>query len=146
VISLTGTTETNVPEVAGISSISPSHLAFYAAGATTNSYTINGLTTGDQYAVAVAAVDSYGNVGPLGAAISPITGDNTGGLVACTTPTPVDDFFTQYGLDGGTAGGGYCALTAVGAPAPFFASIFGAGFVGAAIGRGRRRRRERKRP
>ncbi len=139
-ISLSGST--TVQETAGISYIAGSHLAYYATGATANSYTIDNLRTGDQYAIGVAAVDSYGNVGPLGAVLSPTTGNPTGGIVACSTPTPVDDFFTQYGLDGGKAGGGYCALTAVGAPAPFFASIFGAGLVAAALGRGRRRRRQ----
>jgi hypothetical protein len=145
-ISLTGTTATNVPEVAGISFISASQLAFYATGATTNSYTFNNLHTGDQYAIGVAAVDSYGNVGPLGGAISPQTGAVTGGLVACSVPTPVEDFFTRYGLDGGTAGGGFCALGAVGQPAPFFASVFGVGIAIAGLGRARRRgRRARSR-
>ncbi len=144
VISLAGTSAT-ITETAGISYIPGSHLAFYSTGSTSNSYTITGLTTGNQYAIGVAAVDSYGNVGPLGLAINPYTGNPSGGIVACSIPTPVKDFFTLYGMDGGTAGGGFCALTAIGSPAPFFASVFGAGVLGAAIGRGRRRRRERMR-
>jgi hypothetical protein len=124
------TTPGTVPETAGISIIPPKYLAFYDPTATDTSYTLNGLTTGHQYAIAVAAVDSYGNVGPVG---------NLG----CSTPTPVDDFFMAYTDDGGRAGGGYCAVGAVGAP--MFGSVFGFGIAGSAVALARRRRRGRRR-
>ncbi len=130
-----------VPEVAGISivSVSPD----YVTGGTSNSYTLTGLTTGDQYAIAVAAVDSYGNVGPLGVAPAPVSGG--AGIAACSTPTIVDDFWDKYKTDGGLSlGGGYCALTAPGAPAPFFATMFGAGLGAAVVARGRRRKQRRQ--
>jgi hypothetical protein len=140
----TGSSSATVSEVAGISNLPGSSLAYYVSGATTNSYSLTGLVTGSQYAVAVAAVDSYGNVGPLGYAISQTTGLPTGGIVSCSTPTPVEDFFTAYGNDGGAAGGGFCALTRIGAPAPLFGSVFGVGVIGAAFARGARGRRRRK--
>jgi len=127
-ISSTTTTST-VAETAGISLIPSRYLAFYELGASSSSYTLSGLTTGHQYAVAVAAVDSYGNVGPIGP-------------LGCSTPTAVDDFYTAYGNDGGRAGGGYCALTAAGAPT--FGSVFGLGVVGAAVLFARRRRPGRR--
>ena len=118
-----------VPETAGISVIPSRYLNFYDPGATNTSYTLTGLTTGHQYAITVAAVDNYGNVGAVG---------NLG----CSTPTPVDDFYMAYTDDGGTAGGGYCALGAVGAPA--FGSVFGFGIAGSAVALARRRRRARR--
>jgi hypothetical protein len=121
-----------VPETAGISVIPSRYLNFYDDEATDSNYTLTGLTTGHQYAITVAAVDSYGNVGPVG---------NLG----CSTPTPVDDFYMAYTDDGGTAGGGYCALTAVGAVgAPAFGSVFGFGIAGSAVALARRRRRARR--
>ena len=91
--------------------------------------------------MAVAAVDTYGNVGALGQAIT-VTGAASG-VVACSTPTAVDDFFTQYATDGGLAGGGFCTLAAVGAPKPMLATMFGASIAGAALARARRRRKKR---
>jgi hypothetical protein len=112
-------------------------------GSTTSSATITSITyadgtrgpliNGHQYAIAVAAYDDDGNVGAL---------SNLG----CQTPAPVTTFWDKYQEDGGTAGTGFCTLTAVGAPAPFFASIFGAGFVGAAAARRGRRRKHRSKP
>ena len=132
---------TNVPEVAGISSIALT--PYYVAGATSGSYTLTGLTTGNQYAVAVAAVDSYGNVGPIGVAPSPFSG-GASGVAACSTPTAIDDFYTAYSLDGGQAGGGFCSVIAVGKATTSMASLFGSGLGIAAIARGRRRRPQRK--
>jgi hypothetical protein len=123
------TTPGTVPETAGISVIPSRYLNFYDHTATDTNYTLTGLTTGHQYAITVAAVDSYGNIGPVG---------NLG----CSTPTPVDDFYMAYTDDGGTAGGGYCALGAVGAPA--FGSVFGFGIAGSAVALARRRRRARR--
>jgi hypothetical protein len=58
-----------------------------------------GLDNGQTYAVAVASVDDYGNVGVLSE-------------IACGTPEPVTGFFEAYRNAGGEAGGGYCALHA----------------------------------
>ena len=58
-----------------------------------------GLVNGQTYAVAVASVDNYGNVGVLSS-------------IACGTPEPVTGFFEAYRDAGGQAGGGYCAMNA----------------------------------
>jgi hypothetical protein len=55
------------------------------------------LQNGTQYAVAVAATDAFGNVGPLSD-------------VKCETPAPTTDFWEAYRTAGGGAGGG-CATT-----------------------------------
>ena len=59
---------------------------------------ITGLVNGQRYAVAVASVDSVGNVGQLS-------------NVECNTPTIVDDFYRVYRDAGGKAGGGFCAAS-----------------------------------
>jgi len=107
-----------------------------AIGETDQSYTITDLIdfgpggTQNQpvdYNVVVAAVDASGNVGPP----SP---------EACDYPAPVNDFYTLYRNAGGTAGGGFCALEAVGMPVGSSAAALGG--VGAVIlGLYRRRRR-----
>jgi hypothetical protein len=58
------------------------------------------LLNGTTYAVAVAAVDTAGNSGPLSA-------------VACGTPQEVDDFFELYRRAGGKGGGGFCSISRV---------------------------------
>jgi hypothetical protein len=95
----------------------------------TGSYTIKGLTNGVTYNVAVSAVDAYGNIGPPSSE-------------ACDYPAPVNDFFKTYRLDGGKAGGGFCALEAVGEPAG--ASIVSMVFGASAFALVRRRRKARK--
>lgn len=70
------------------------------------------IENGRRYTVAVAAVDKFGNPGPL---------SNS----ACVTPGPVADFFNNYRGAGGQAGG--CALEGVGLPASG-----GVAFVGGA--------------
>ncbi len=114
-----------VAETAGISAISSSYFNTYQSGAGISSYTVTGLTTGHQYAIAVAAVDNYGNAGPVG--------------LGCSTPTAVNDFYNAYMSDGGAAGGGYCSLVALGAPT--LGSLFGLGLAGAVVFFARRRRR-----
>jgi hypothetical protein len=57
------------------------------------------LTNGMTYAIAVAGVDTFHNVGPL---------SNT----TCGTPKPVTGFFEAYRDAGGKAGGGFCAVGA----------------------------------
>jgi hypothetical protein len=84
-----------------------------------------GLVNGVVYAVAVAAVDTVGNSGPLS-------------QVACGTPQPVNDFFELYRQAGGKGGGGFCALGAD--PKPGAAWLLGIALGALAI---RRRRRPR---
>jgi uncharacterized protein (TIGR03382 family) len=55
-----------------------------------------GLTNNKEYAVAVAATDKYGNVGPLSPTL-------------CETPQETTDFWEEYKAAGGLAGG--CATT-----------------------------------
>jgi hypothetical protein len=91
-------------------------------------YTITGLRNNIYYNVVVAAVDGSGNVGPPSVDV-------------CDYPAPVNDFWTLYRNAGGSAGGGFCALEAVGEPVPSTAGI--AMMVGAtAIGMRRRRLRK----
>jgi hypothetical protein len=80
-------------------------------GESTTQYTIKGLTNGTTYDVVVAAVDGSGNVGPPSSCVSDY-------------PAPVNDFWDQYRAAGGQAGGGFCALEAVGLP------VGSAGLVG----------------
>lgn len=61
------------------------------------------LLNGTTYAVAVAATDSYGNLGELS---SPI----------CQFPEPTTDFWKDYRGGGGDAGGGFCSTSGVGLP------------------------------
>jgi hypothetical protein len=96
------------------------------ASESNGSYTIKGLTNGTTYNVVVAAVDASGNVGPPSPEV-------------CDYPAPVNDFFKNYTNDGGKAGGGFCALEAVGMPASS-AALFG-GLGAAFLGAARRRRR-----
>jgi hypothetical protein len=67
-------------------------------GATASRANAKGLSNGIEYAVAVAAVDTVGNVGELS-------------NIACGTPHQLDDFFEVYRREGGNGGGGYCAAT-----------------------------------
>jgi hypothetical protein len=97
-------------------------------GETNSTYTITGLTNGTTYTVALAAVDNFGNVGP------PST-------EACDFPAPVNDFWKIYRTDGGQAGGGFCALEAVGAPVGSTLAFAGAGSLVLATVRRRRRKR-----
>jgi hypothetical protein len=98
-------------------------------GESTSQYTIKGLTNGVTYDVVVAAVDGFGNVGPVSTCYNDY-------------PAPVNDFFKIYRQDGGQAGGGFCALEAVGEPAG--ASCLGVSFAAAAVTVARRRRRGRR--
>jgi hypothetical protein len=98
------------------------------SGQTNSTYTISGLTNAKSYTVVVAAVDNYGNVGPPSAQ-------------ACDCPAPVDDFWKTYRIDGGQAGGGFCALEAVGAPAGSTVAFAGAGSLVVATIRRRRRKK-----
>jgi hypothetical protein len=83
------------------------------------------LQNGVTYTVAVSAVDGSGNIGP------PST-------QACDYPALVSDFWLTYRKDGGGAGGGFCALQAVGAPAGSTVAFVGLGAAATALIRRRR--------
>jgi hypothetical protein len=98
-------------------------------GANNSTFLVKGLLDGVNYNVVVSAVDNFGNVGP------PSTQQ-------CAIPAPVNDFWKDYRAAGGQAGGGFCALEAVGAPA---GSTVAFGAFGAFVVAGLRRRRNRRR-
>jgi len=95
-------------------------------GESSSSYTIPGLVNGVWYNVVLASVDGSGNVGPPSPEV-------------CDYPAPVSDFWKTYRTAGGQAGGGFCALETLGAPAgaSFALGVAGAGLLAAV----RRRRR-----
>ena len=96
-------------------------------GESNGSRTITGLTNGTWYNVVVASVDGSGNVGPPSPEV-------------CDYPAPVSDFWQTYRNAGGKAGGGFCALQALGAPA---GASFALGVAGAGLLAAMRRRRRR---
>lgn len=61
--------------------------------------TIDKLTDGLTYALAVAAIDKNDNTGALS-------------TIACLAPQPTTDFYDAYRAGGGEAGGGFCNLGA----------------------------------
>jgi hypothetical protein len=122
-----------VPTSGGISAVSSQYLLNAVAGMTvtgesSSTYTATGLNNNTVYAVSVSAVDDFGNIGP------PSTPQ------ACDFPAVVNDFWTVYTSDGGHAGGGFCALEAVGAPAGSTVAFGALGAGAIAVIRRRRRR------
>lgn len=108
-------------------------------GETTTSAQITGLTDNVTYAVAVSAVDSFGNPGPPS---SPL----------CNFPAPVIDFFDLYRDAGGQAGGGFCAIrggtrleASSDSPVGSWIALGTAGVAALAAGRRRRGRTRRAR-
>ena len=87
-----------------------------------------GLTNGQNYAVAIAATDQYGNVGPLSG-------------IQCEVPEETTDFWSQYKDAGGLAGG--CATTRVDEPFPLGTAMAGVSLVAMAASFLRRRRNRR---
>jgi MYXO-CTERM domain-containing protein len=129
------TDEAGVTQGGGNSGVDTQYLQNAAAGETvsgegTGSYTVKGLTNGNYYAVAVSAVDAFGNVGP------PSTPQ------ACDYPAPVSDFWAVYRENGGHASG-LCTLEAVGASAASTAAFASLGAAGVALLRRRRQSRKR---
>jgi hypothetical protein len=117
----------------GISTIPAANIVGLNAGATiasesSGNFTIVGLTNGVTYNVAVAAVDGSGNIGPAS-------------TLVCDSPAPVVDFWNAYRNSGGLAGGGFCALEAVGLPVGPTVAFAGAAAGLLAIARRRRRGR-----
>jgi hypothetical protein len=68
------------------------------------------LENGKVYAVAVAATDSFGNVGELSAPI-------------CQFPEATSDFWRDYRNGGGQSGGGFCSVDGPGVPATGFGLV-----------------------
>lgn len=104
-------------------------------GGTSNGVTVTrvGLSDSDPalvndrpYAIAVSAIDTIGNPGPLS-------------KVICNTPVPTQDFFDAYRAAGGQAGGCSTAGDTVATAVP--ASAFG--LLGLALVRGFNQRRKR---
>lgn len=78
------------------------------------------LVNGRNYAVALAATDRFGNLGPLS-------------TIFCATPEPTSDFWETYKNAGGGAGGGVCSVEGgLGFPVGSLSvmSIFGLALVG----------------
>jgi hypothetical protein len=132
------TTTTTPSAGAGISLVDPHYLrdlnsatGSTVSGISTGTYTVTGLKNGVHYNVAVSAVDGSGNIGP------PSPQSST----SCDFPAPVSDFWRIYRTDGGGAGGGFCALEAVGAPVGSTVLFGGLGAAAVALVRRRRRRR-----
>ncbi|MDP9002634.1 MAG: fibronectin type III domain-containing protein, partial [Myxococcota bacterium] len=90
--------------------VNPGSTGVTVSDRSTNSYTVKGLKNNNWYNVVVAAVDNSGNVGPPSPEV-------------CDFPALVNDFWTVYRQAGGGAGGGFCALEAVGEPVPCAAGI-----------------------
>lgn len=86
------------------------------------------LENGHTYAVALAATDSFLNVGPLSE-------------VVCNYPEETADFWTDYKEGGGRAGGGFCSVDGAGLPVGSFTVIALASLFGAATVRRWRKRR-----
>ena len=80
------------------------------------------------YAVAVAAIDSFGNLGTVS---NPI----------CQYPEETSDFWRTYRTAGGTAGGGFCSIEGAGFPA----GTFGLLVIGVVVGLSSARRAQRRR-
>jgi hypothetical protein len=86
------------------------------------------LSNGKTYAVAVAATDSFGNVGQLSAPI-------------CQYPEATSDFWRDYRNSGGQSGGSFCAVEGPGLPVGSFTALG----MGLAVGASAWRRRKRDR-
>jgi len=102
------TTCPQIPLAAGDASAAASYACGHVDGTSASGMT-DPLTNGVGYAVAVAAVDRYGNVGVASAS-------------SCETPQETIDFWGNYRDGGGLAGGGFCAVRRVGSSpgkAPF---------------------------
>jgi hypothetical protein len=92
-------------------------------GMAIDSGTATGRSNGVEYAVGVAAIDNFGNVGKLSE-------------LACATPKEVTGFFEAYRAAGGQAGGGFCSF----APARRGTAAFGVVLLLGGLALVRRRR------
>jgi hypothetical protein len=95
---------------------------------TAKSTSIDGLSNGQSYTVAVAAYDAVNNIGPLS-------------VIQCGTPAPTDTFVKEYCKDGGSACIDGCGACRIGGDAGLaWPSLFAAGAAAMALGMRRRRR------
>jgi hypothetical protein len=78
--------------------------------ATSQAANATNLVDGVPYNVAVAAIDSYENTGPLS-------------TLACQVPQPITGFYKAYRDAGGTAGGGFCSFSTKREPVIFLAVL-----------------------
>jgi hypothetical protein len=81
-----------------------------AAGTTATSITASPVENGKTVAVAIAAEDSFGNIGQLSDPICQF-GEETG------------DFWNRYRQAGGDSGGGFCSVVGAGMPTGSFAAL-----------------------
>jgi len=116
-----------IPPAGHVLNLNP-NIGSTVTGGTSSTFLVKGLLDGVNYNVVIAAVDNFGNVGPPSG-------------IACGIPAPVNDFWKDYRNAGGQAGGGFCALEAVGTPA---GSTVAFGAFGALVVAGFRRRRDRR--
>jgi len=88
------------------------NLPVSSTGSTIIAKTLAGaaLQNGKTYAVALAASDSFLNVGPLSS-------------VVCEFPEQTHDFWQDYKNAGGEGGGGFCSVEGPGAPVGAFTLI-----------------------
>jgi hypothetical protein len=93
-------------------------------------FTDRTLTNLTDYAIAVAALDAFDNVG------------DPASINECIAPEAVNDFWKLYNDDGGRAEG-FCALEAVGLPAGSNAGLIGLAIASFAIARRKVRRKGR---
>ena len=93
-------------------------------------FTDRSLTNLTSYAISVAAVDAFGNVG------SPSS------IAECISPEAVNDFWKLYNDDGGQ-GAGFCALEAVGLPVGSNAAFVAIAIASLAAARRRSRRSQK---
>ena len=75
----------------------PDDVKTNTAGQNATEGEVSGLTNDQNYACAIAALDSYGNLGKLSE-------------LACGAPKPVNGYYKSYRAAGGTAGGGFCSF------------------------------------
>ncbi|MEI9937728.1 MAG: hypothetical protein WDO69_10965 [Pseudomonadota bacterium] len=82
-----------------------------SAGRTSQKGNATGLINNVAYNVAVAATDTYRNIGNIG-------------TTACAVPQPVTGFFEAYRNAGGEGGGGFCSFSRHGRPV-LLLTVFG---------------------
>ncbi len=125
------TTSTSTCSAPGFLSTGPDKtVSKLTVNATSSDATINGLTNGTSYAVAVVAQDVFLNPGQIS-------------MLVCQSPVLLNDFFQVYRSDGGQAGGS-CSLDMLGAPAG--GASFAVVAFSSMLALARRRRRPQAKP
>ena len=110
----------------------PANIGDYSCGSagspTSTEAIVSGLKNGQKYVIGVAAYDVVGNVGPMS-------------IPQCEDPTPVDDFWKDYKIAGGGAGGGFCSVDKTSEPASL--SAFGLVGIASIVSVWRRRKKKK---